>query len=160
MLTGLGLRSRLVLLVLFALLPVMGLLAYSAVQSRHTAFELAQSRLQSQVLLVAAHQQRLMEKVSDVLKAIASGPSIKTVMPALCGQYLGNLQTQHPELDRLGLLGLDGRPACIPDLAASALDLSRTDFFRPVLAGELFAVGDYGRQVSGIGFGVREERGR
>ena len=61
MLGWLGLRSRLVLLVLLALLPVMGLLTYSALQSRHSAFELAQSRLQSQALLAAAHQQRVVD---------------------------------------------------------------------------------------------------
>ena len=52
MLTWFGLRSRLVLLVLFALLPVVGLLAYSALKSQDTAVELAEARLQSQVLLV------------------------------------------------------------------------------------------------------------
>ncbi|MDQ3059261.1 MAG: PAS domain S-box protein [Pseudomonadota bacterium] len=154
MLTWLGLRSRLVLLVLFALLPVMGLLAWSAVQSRHSAFELAESRLQSQVLLMAAHQQRRVETVSGVLKAIASSPSSKAALPAWCGQYLANLQAQHPELAELGLLGLDGRPACASAAPVSAPDLSQADFFKAVLAGQPFAVGDHGGHLAGIGFGV------
>ena len=154
MLTWFGLRSRLVLLVLFALLPVVGLLAYSALKSQDTAVELAEARLQSQVLQVAAHQQHLVEQVSQVLDGMASVPSIKDAIPAVCAQYLAALQAQHPELDQVGLLGLDGKPACTSEPKASALDVREATFFRQVLAGELFAVGQYGHERAGMGFGV------
>jgi PAS domain S-box-containing protein len=180
MLTWFGLRFRLVLLVFFALLPVVGLLAYSALKSQDTALELAQARLQSQVLRVAAHQQQLFERINEVLDGMAGVPSIKDGIPAVCAQYLSSLQAQHPELDQVGLLGLDGRPACISEPRADAQDQHEAQdaaqdqdevqdedqeqaiFFRQVLAGELFAVGQYGHERSGMGFGVlvHDRRGR
>ena len=51
----LGLRSRLVLLVLLALLPVFGLFAYSAAKNQQVALAQAQARLQSEALLAAAN---------------------------------------------------------------------------------------------------------
>ena len=51
----LGLRSRLVLLVLLALLPVFGLFAYSAAQNQQVVLAQAQAILQSEALLAAAN---------------------------------------------------------------------------------------------------------
>lgn len=155
MLNWLGLRSRLVLLVLLALLPVMGLLTYSALQNRHSAFELAQSRLQSQVLLAAAHQQRVVGGISEALKNMASGPSARLILPTLCPPYLASLQAQYPEFDQLGLLGIDGKSACASDGPVRRMqDFSETDFFKKVLADGSFTVGRYDERVAGIGFGV------
>ncbi len=77
MLGWLGLRTRLVLLVLLALLPVFGLLVYSAEQSHRTALRLAQSDLLSDVLVLSTRQQRTVEMVHELLNGIASGPHIK-----------------------------------------------------------------------------------
>lgn len=155
MLSWLGLRSRLVLLVLLALLPVMGLLTYSAVQSRHSALELVQSRLQSQVLLAAAHQQRMVGKISEALKSMVNGPSAKVLERVSCQQYLLSLQAQHPEFDQLGLLGVDGKPSCASHHAAlDAQDFSEADFFKKALTDEAFSVGRYDERVAGIGFGM------
>ena len=112
MLNWLGLRCSLVLLVLLALLALMGLLTYLALQSSHSMLELAQSRLQSQVLLAAAHQQRVVGEISESLKRMASGPSARRLLPVLCQQYLASVQAQHPAFDQLGLLGVDGKSIC------------------------------------------------
>jgi PAS domain S-box-containing protein len=155
MLSWLGLRCRLVLLVLLALLPVMGLLTYSALQSRHSALELAQSKLQSQALLAAAHQQRVVGEISEALKSMASGSSAKVLLPVLCQQYLASVQARHPEFDQLGLLDTHGKSTCTSDGAAlQALDFSEADFFKKALTDGSFAVGRYDERVAGIGFGV------
>jgi hypothetical protein len=85
MLGWLGLRTRLVLLVLLALLPVFGLLVYSAEQSHRAALQLAQSSLQSQVLMLSARQQRTVDMVQELLYGIASSPHIKNPVPGCAG---------------------------------------------------------------------------
>ena len=87
-----GLRFRLALPAPIALVPVFGLFGCSAAKNQRTALELARSRLQSVVLLAAAHQQRLVDRVAQLLGDIASGPSIKDTRIRLCVQYLKNLQ--------------------------------------------------------------------
>jgi hypothetical protein len=90
----LGLRSRLVLLGLIALVPVFALFACSAAKSERTAVALAHASLQSEALLAAAQQQRLFDRAVRLLGDIASGPSIKDTRIRLCVEYLKNLQAQ------------------------------------------------------------------
>src|SRR6476620_4655334 len=107
-----GLRSRLVLLVLAALLPVFGLLAYSTAKTRQAALELARSNLQAEVRLAAAYEQRLVNKVAQLLRDMASGPSIRNTAIRLCVPYLQNLKAQDPAYANLGVVGLNGRVTC------------------------------------------------
>ncbi len=153
-----GLRFRLVWLALIALVPVFGLFACSAAKNQQTTLELARSRLQSDVLLAAAHQQRLVDRVAQLLGDIASGPSIKDTRIRLCVQYLKNLQSQDAAYANLGVVGLDGKVSC--HAMDSGLDVYAGDrpFFQQVLAGRKFSVGEYstGRASGrpGISFAV------
>jgi PAS domain S-box-containing protein len=158
MLGWLGLRTRLVLLVLLALLPVFGLLVYSAEQSHRAALRLAQSDLLSEVLMLSARQQRSVDMVHELLNGIASGPHIKKPVPGLCGQHLKNLHEEHPEFTNLGLAAPDGTMLCDALDAITNLKADERAFFQQVMAGQRFAVGGYaiGRASGrpGIGFAV------
>ena len=158
MTSWLGLRARLVLLVLLALLPVFGLFAYSAAKNRQAAVAQAQANLQSEAFLAALHQQRLAERVAQLLGDIASGPSIKDTRNSLCVQYLKNLKSQDANYLDLGVVGLDGHISCHAlDLGLGAFAGDRR-FFKQILAGQKISVGEYavGRFSGrpGIPFGV------
>ncbi|MDB5743001.1 MAG: multi-sensor signal transduction histidine kinase [Polaromonas sp.] len=141
MLSWLGLRSRLVLLVLLALVPVFGLFAYSAARNQEALVTLTQDSLQSEALLAASHQQLLVERAAQLLGDIASGPSVSD--GHLCTQYLQSLHLQNPGYTNLGVVGLDGQLTC--DAMSSSPDRYSGDqeFFRQVLAEQKFLVGGY-----------------
>ncbi|MBH2020125.1 MAG: PAS domain S-box protein [Burkholderiales bacterium] len=143
MLSRLGLRSRLMLLVLAALVPVFGLLIWSAAKNQQTVMALAQASLQSEVLLVAAHEQRLVERVSQLLRDIASGPSIKDPQNRLCVQYLKNLQSQDSGYSNLGVIGLNGQVSCHAMDSGAPVYLGDQTFFSQTMSGQAFSVGDY-----------------
>ena len=145
MLRSLGLRSRLMLLVLAALVPVFVLFSCSAAKNQQTVLALAQSSLQSEVLLAAAHQQRLMDRVAQLLEDIASGPSIKGTRNRLCVEYLKNLQAQNSMYSNLGVVGLDGKLSCHAMAAGASGDVYIGDrvFYRQVIDGQKFSVGEY-----------------
>ncbi len=149
MLSWLGLRSRLVLLVLLALLPVFGLFAYSAAKNQRAAVIQAQANLQSEALLAAANQQHLIDRVAQLLGSIASAPSIKERHYPMCMQYLKNLQSQDSSYANLGLVGLDGKIFC--RALGSDVDGYGNDrpYFKQVLATQKFSVGEYGTGISG-----------
>ena len=153
-----GLRSRLVLLVLIALLPVFGLFVYSAAQGQLADVALAQADLQSTALLAAAHQQRVVDRVAQLLGDVASAPSVKDTSTRRCVQYLEDLQSQAPGYSNLGVASLDGKIACSARDPGIDVYASDRPFFKQVLAGQKFAVGQYGTGRSsgrpGIGFGV------
>ncbi|SFU73956.1 multi-sensor signal transduction histidine kinase [Polaromonas sp. YR568] len=158
MLGWLGLRTRLVLLVLLALLPVFGLLVYSAEQSYRAALQLANANLQSQVLMLSARQQRTVDMVYELLNGVASSPHIKSPAPGLCGQHLKNLHSEHPEFNNLGLAAADGKLLCNAQGIRGDFNISDRLFFQQVMAGQRFAVGHYtlGRNSGrpGVGFAV------
>ena len=144
MLTSLGLRSRLVLLVLLAVLPVFGLFAYSAAQNRQTVLTQAQANLQSQAQQAALHQQRLVERVTQLLDDMASGPSIRDPTNRLCVQYLKNLQSQDGDYLNLGVAALDGTVSCHAVDSGARIEVSDRHFFTQVIAGEKLVMGGYG----------------
>ncbi|MEO6017901.1 MAG: cache domain-containing protein, partial [Polaromonas sp.] len=153
-----GLRSRLVLLVLVALLPVFGLFAYSAAQQQRAALALAESNLQSQALLAATGQRHLVERVSQLLADITSGPSIKDTRIRLCVPYLRNLQAKDPFVTDLGVFDLQGKLSCHANAEGNDLSAADRSYFQQVLAGKSFSIGEFAvGRTSGrpsIGFGM------
>ena len=153
-----GLRSRLVLLMLIAWLPVFGLFAYLAAKNQQVALTLAQASLQSEALLAAAHQQRLIDRVAQLLANMASAPSIKDTRTRLCVQYLRDLQAQDKNYTNLGVVGLDGKISCHARDTGAEVYNGDWPFFKQALAGQRFSIGEYGLGHSsgrpGIAFGM------
>ncbi len=141
-----GLRFRLVQLFLIALLPVFGLFACSAAQSRASALELARASLQSEALIAAARQAQLVDRVKQLLSDIASGPSIKDSSLNFCVPYLKNLKLQDSNYLNMGVIGLDGVVSCLAVDAGTngPLQLGDRAYFKRALATKKFSVGDYG----------------
>lgn len=156
MISSLGLRARLVLLIVVALLPVLGLFAWSAAVQQSDALKLARSTLQSQALLAAASQQPQIEAIKQLLGDLASAPAIKGRLPGLCSEYLRNLHAVHPQYTDLGVVALDGTVVCHSEAALVGADASAWPFFRQVMASRQFSIGEYGtgRQSgqAGVGF--------
>lgn len=137
-----GLRYRLVLLVLIALLPMCGLFAYFAAKDQEAALAQARDKLQAQVLLVALNQRLLVERVAQLLGDMANGPSIKDPGIRLCVDYLKNLQVQNARYTNLGVLDLNGRISCQALDSSARVDYSSRTFFQQVLATQKFAIGE------------------
>ena len=160
MLSCLSLRSRLILLVLAALAPVFVLFSCSAAKNQQTVLALAQSSLQSEVLLAAAHQQRLIDRVAQLLGDMASAPSIKDTRIRLCMQYLKSLQTYDSIYSNLGVVGLDGKLSCHAMATGAHSDVYIGDrtFYQQVLQEKKFSVGEYAVPRAtgkpGIAFGM------
>lgn len=155
-----GLRVRLLFLVLIPLVPTLAMMAYTATKNQNAAIELARASLHSEVLLAAANQQRLIERVAQLLADMASGPSIKDTRIRLCVPYLQNLKSQSPSYANLGVIGLDGVVTChaLDSGAEDKVFLGDRTFFQRVLATQKFSVGQFGiGPVSGLpsmGLGV------
>ena len=156
MVSSLGLRARLVLLVVVALLPVLGLFAWVAASKQSDALKLARSTLQSQALLTAASQQPQVEAIKQLLGDLASAPSVKGRLPGLCSEYLRNLHAMHPQYTDLGVVALDGTVVCHSEASLVGADASARPFFKRVMASRQFSIGEYGTGrysgQAGVGF--------
>ncbi|MEO8022476.1 PAS domain S-box protein [Polaromonas sp.] len=154
MVSSLGLRARLVLLIVVALVPVFGLFAWVAASKQADALKLARSTLQSQALLAAAGQQPQVEVMKQLLSDLTSAPSIRRRPPDACGEYLRDVQASHAHYTDLGLVGLDGTLLCHSEPSLIGTNVSTRPYFRRVLASRQFSVGEYGTGRSSRKAGV------
>ncbi len=158
MLSSLGLHSRLVLLVLVALVPVFGLFAWVASDHQKSALQLARASLQADALLAAASQQALVEATKQLLGDIAISPLLRDSRPGACSEYLRSLQTQQPAYADLGVIALDGVLLCHSERARIGAQAGDRLVFKQVMANRQFVIGQYGTGrssgKSGLGFAV------
>lgn len=110
-----GLRSRLILLVLLAILPVLGLALYSGQEQRRQAAIHAQTETMRLARLAASNQQALIEGGQQLLVALARLPLLDTGDLAACDAFLAGLLHQYSYYINLGVAAPNG------DLLCSAL---------------------------------------
>ncbi|RYF44231.1 MAG: PAS domain S-box protein [Comamonadaceae bacterium] len=158
MLSSWGLRSRLALLAGMALLPVLGLLAWMSAGNQATAVQLAQSRLQSQTMLLAAGQQPLVDAARQLLGDIANSPLFRAGQGAACADYLRSLQSQQPAYAELGVMGPDGVLLCHSEPGETGARAGHGELVADALARRQFVIGGHetGRSSgkSGVGFAM------
>lgn len=156
MVSSLGLRARLVLLMAVALVPVFGLFAWAAASKQADALRLARSTLQSHALLAAAGQLPQVEAIRQLLGDLASAPAVKDRVSGPCNEYLRNLKAAHPQYTDMGVLGVDGTVLCHSDAALLGRSASDRPFFGRVMQSRQFSVGEYGvgrsSAKAGVGF--------
>ncbi|UUZ62341.1 hypothetical protein LP417_19555 [Polaromonas sp. P1-6] len=137
------LRTRLVMLVMAAIVPLFGLSIFKAWHNADAAVERALTDLQFAASLAASGQQRVAETAQQVLTAIANVSDIRDGKVARCDRYLAELRRLFPVYANLGILGADGYARC------HGLDSSRPAYggdrayFRDAVARRGFVAGEY-----------------
>ncbi|MFN3569023.1 MAG: ATP-binding protein [Polaromonas sp.] len=158
MLSSWGLRSRLALLAAMALLPVLGLLAWMASGNQAAALRQAQSRLQSQALLLAANQQPLVEAARQMLGDLALSPLIRPGQNGDCADHLRRLQALQPAYAEIGVVGPEGVLLCHSQAGESGTRAGPAGLIAEALARRQWVVGGHesGRSSgkSGLGFAL------
>ena len=127
------LRTRLVLLVLAAIVPLFGLAIVGAVLTSGKAIVQARQHLEFSASLVAANQQHVAASAQQLLTAIVNMPIVQQGRNADCQQYLQLLNSQAPEYVNLGIVGIDGQMRCHTAAAASGKFTVDDPYFRDAL---------------------------
>jgi PAS domain S-box-containing protein len=136
-----SLRSRLVLLVLAATLPLAGMAVFKAVQDSGAAIQRATDQLEFAAALVAAVQERNTVSARQLLHAISEAPGLLSSTDADCERYFKLLNDQLPGFANFGLAGVDGKTRCHGFDGPSGVDINGTYIFTQALARKDFVVG-------------------
>ncbi|MBG6075736.1 PAS domain S-box protein [Polaromonas sp. CG_9.11] len=107
------LRTRLVMLVLAAIVPLFGLAIIGAVLTSGKAVSQARQNLEFSASLVAANQERVAASARQMLTAIATMPVVQEGRDADCQKYLQLLNLQALGYANLGIAGIDGHIRCL-----------------------------------------------
>jgi len=160
-----GLRARLVALALLAVLPALGLVAFTAKQNRDTlARQVEESSLRLARLTSGEHE-RAIEGARQLLTGLARIPEIQKA-GAACERFLADLLQRFPTYANFGAADLRGRIFCSALPTQGAVSIADRSYFRAAISGRDFAIGDFqiGRVTHiptlDFGYPVLDQRGR
>src|SRR5713226_3306862 len=161
-----SLRVRLILLVLLALVPALGLIFYAAEdQRRSTAIEAQQNALRL-ARLVSANQDALIEGARQLLTALAQVPVVRSGNPAACSAFLKDLLGQYPHYAILAVTDPEGEQLCSGVPVKGRVNNADRAYFRGAMEKRDFAIGDYqigrvtGKATINFGYPILEPSGQ
>lgn len=137
------LRTRLVMLVLAAIVPLFGLSLIKAVYNADAAVERATTDLQFAASLAASSQQRLGDTARQLLTAIIHAPDLQKDGRAQCDRYLRELVRQFPLYANLGVINAEGQSICSGVEGSRLGYLGDRAYFRDAMAYRTLVIGEY-----------------
>jgi PAS domain S-box-containing protein len=138
-----GLRGRLVLVVLIAIIPSLVLIYYNARKQRAAAVEQAQEDVARITRLTAADCGRVVEGAHQLLVAVAELPDVRGGDPSRCSASLAKLLAKYQIYSNLGVASLDGKVICSAVPLAGPVSVADRAWFNEALGLRDFAVGEY-----------------
>jgi PAS domain S-box-containing protein len=138
-----SLRFRLILLVLLAVLPALGLALYTGLEGRRQAAVEAQDNAVRLARLMARDQDRLVEGADQLLNALARLPAIRDRDPAACNALFADLLTQHGRYANFVASDPDGDVFCSGEPLSGPVNFADRAWFQQALATGDFVVGEY-----------------
>lgn len=136
-----SLRLRLLLLVLLAVVPALGVTVYSDLQVRERRAADAGDQALRLARLATADQEALVGAAEDLLRTLAVLPEVRSGNAAMCEPELLRLLGHYPRYSNLGLIALDGTLTCSA-LSGDGVYLGDRLYFREAVRSRDFAVGE------------------
>ncbi len=138
-----SLRSRFLLLVLLAVLPAFGLIAYTAAGQRRLQAAEGQAEALRLARITSANQARFIEGARQLLVALAQLPVVRGGDPTACSAFLADLLKQYPLYANFGLIELNGDLSCSAILPRTPVNAADRAYFLRAVERRDFAIGEY-----------------
>lgn len=138
-----SLRFRLILLVLLAVLPALGLILYSGLEQQQEAAAEAQKAAMRLVRHSALDQERMIQGAAQLLAAIAQLPTIRERNQPAVAEFLRHLLEQNPTYANLGIIGADGQLLYSALPLRTPVNYADTPWFAKAMGKHQVIIGDY-----------------
>lgn len=116
-----SLRVRLLLLVLIAVLPVLGLTLYTAAEERRLAATRAQEEALRLVRLASSDQEHLIEGARQLLAVMAQLPEVRSGNSAASCLLFAQMMDHYPLYASIGMIKPDGDLFCSAPPASGSI---------------------------------------
>ncbi len=137
------LRSRLLIVVLTALLPLLGLMVYAGVEGRRRAATDSQAAALTVARMAAVEQHQLIEGTRQLLVALAQLPEVANHDGPRCSALFANIRAQFPAQANLGAATPTGDLFCSAQPMAEPVNIADRPYFRRAIDTRQFAVGSF-----------------
>lgn len=138
-----NLRVRLVLLVLLAVIPSLGLILYTARVQRLVATEAAHENLSRIAGLAASDVSGMIEGAQQLLGGLAQFHEIRSNDPAACGAVMAKLLAMYSFYSTLGVASPEGNVICSAVPLTNSITVTDRSWFRQALKARGFTVGEW-----------------
>ncbi|NMF88214.1 EAL domain-containing protein [Aromatoleum petrolei] len=157
---------RLLLLVVLAALPSLGIIANADLVQRQEALAASGRLALLSAEQLAMRYQDMIRHAHEVLNGVARAPEVRTFRnESECHDWLARVATLNPLYGDLFVAAPDGKLVCRSQPFATAINIADRSYFRRAVASRAFAVGDYsfsrvtGKPVVVFALPVLDERG-
>src|SRR5512133_1993257 len=123
------LRVRLILLVLLAVLPAIGVTIATGIEQRRLARANAETDAMQLAHAAAEYQQALIEGARQLMIAISLMPEIHSGSPAECNAYLQHLHQHFPLYSTFSVADLKGNLFCSSLDQPPKINIGDRDYF-------------------------------
>jgi signal transduction histidine kinase len=160
-----SLRTRLLLLVLLAVIPALGLTLYTNLEERQLRKALVYEHAMRLSRLVSADHERLIEDTRRLLTTLAHLPAVRDRNSAACSTLFADLLSRHSSYANLAVAGADGNVFCSALPMTGQVYAGDRLYFRRALETRDFAIGEYqvgritGRASVNFGYPVLDDLG-
>ncbi len=138
-----GLRWRLMGLVIIALMPVVIALVLIASEQRRQAIETAHQNSLFLARLAATNQQSLIEGARDILVTLSQVPAIQNYDRAACLFFLRNVLMHYPLYANFGAADRNGNVFCMTLPQKYPLNINDKEYFWQTVESRDFTISDY-----------------
>ncbi len=138
-----SLRARLVLLILLAIIPALGLLLHTDLEQRGLATLDVRENGLTFVRLLSADQERIVEGARQLLVALAQLRDVRSGDAAMCTTRLVELLKLLPDYLGFGVAEPDGDVFCSTASVTEQINAADRAWFQRAIQTRGFAVGDY-----------------
>jgi signal transduction histidine kinase/HAMP domain-containing protein len=160
-----SLRIRLLLFVLLAILPALGLILYTAVEMRSVASMEAKANALRLAQSAANNQDDFFEGARQLLIALAQLPEVRKQDSKACNALFAGLLKQFPLYVSLGAVDARGNSFCSAIPISKSVSAADRAYFQRAVQYRDFAVGDYtigrvsGKASLNFGYPVLDSKG-
>lgn len=138
-----SLRSRLIILVLIAILPISGLNIYRSYANLLEHHKQAKRELQNLVQLLSAEQQQWITNAKLVITTLIHIPDIRPNQAEQCHELLVGILAINPSFSNIGVADRQGNVYCSTISQAGTINIADRDYFRQAIENKNFSVSGY-----------------
>jgi PAS domain S-box-containing protein len=138
-----SLRVRLVLLVLLAIIPSLGLILYTARVQRLVATEAAHENMSRIASLTATDVSGIIEGAQQLLGGLAQFHEIRNDSPAPCGVVMSKVLAMYSFYSALGVASPEGNVICSAVPLTNSITVTDQGWFRHAVQAREFTVGEW-----------------
>src|SRR5215468_5884820 len=162
---GTSLRTRLLLLVLLAVIPALGLTLYTNLEERQLRKAQVQEQAMRLARLVSADHERLIGDARRLLVNLARLPAVRDRNRTACNTLFADLLTQQSSYANLVVADADGNVFCSALPMTGQVYAGDRVYFRRAIETRDFAIGEYqigrvtGKASVNFGYPVLDDAG-